>query len=101
MSLFNSTYWIYMLPDFLLMGLAQLYVNSTYKKWSQVQASSRASGAEAAERLIRNNGMYEVKIQGVKGNLTDHYDPSQKVLRLSIPRCIPGALSSCPGYRRP
>jgi Zn-dependent membrane protease YugP len=83
MSFFNSTYWIYMLPAFLLMGLAQLYVNSTYKKWSQVQASSRASGAEAAERLIRYNGMYEVKIQGVKGNLTDHYDPRQKVLRLS------------------
>lgn len=83
MSLFNSTYWIYMLPAFILMFLAQLYVNSTYKKWGQVQASSWASGAEAAERLIRYNGMYEVKIQGVKGNLTDHYDPRQKVLRLS------------------
>jgi hypothetical protein len=44
---------------------------------------SRVSGAEAAQRLIRYGGMYNVEIQPVRGNLTDHYDPRKKVLRLS------------------
>jgi Zn-dependent membrane protease YugP len=65
------------------MILVQWYVNSSYRKWSQVPANSRVSGAEAAQRLIRTNGLYDVNVEGVAGNLTDHYDPRQKVLRLS------------------
>lgn len=72
-----------MAPAFLLMLVAQLYVNSTYRKWSRVPVSSRMTGAEAAERLIRYQGLSDVAIQGVRGNLTDHYDPSKKILRLS------------------
>lgn len=80
---FNTSYWIYMLPAILLTLLAQLYVSSTYRKWSQIQARSRISGSEAAGRLVRQRGLYDVKIEGVRGNLTDHYDPRNKVLRLS------------------
>ncbi len=72
-----------MAPAFILMMLAQFYVNSTYRKWSRVQARSRMSGSQAAERLIRYGGLYGITIQGVRGKLTDHYDPRSKTLRLS------------------
>jgi hypothetical protein len=65
------------------MMAAQWYVTSAYRKWGQVGNRSRLSGAEAAQRLIRAGGLYDVNIEGVAGNLSDHYDPRQKVLRLS------------------
>jgi uncharacterized protein len=80
---FNPTYWLFMAPAFLIMMAAQFYVKSTYKKWSRVASRSRVSGAQAAERLIRYGGLYDVEVQAVRGNLTDHYDPRKKVLRLS------------------
>ena len=83
MLFYNPTYFLYMLPALLLMMAAQWYVSSVYRKWSQVPNRSRLSGAEAAQRLIRNGGLYEVEVEGVAGNLSDHYDPRKKVLRLS------------------
>jgi uncharacterized protein len=83
MFFFNPYYLIFMAPAIILMMVVQWYVNSAYKKWSQVPASSRISGAEAAQRLIRSAGLYDVRVEGVSGNLTDHYDPRKKVLRLS------------------
>jgi len=74
---------IFMLPAFILMMITSAYVKSAYNKWSKVQASSRLTGAQAAERLISSGGLYDVRIEGVRGNLTDHYDPRKKVLRLS------------------
>lgn len=79
----NPTYLLFMAPAFLLMLAVQWYVNSAYRKWSQVPARSHMSGAQAAQRLIERGGLYDVKIEGVQGNLTDHYDPRSKVLRLS------------------
>jgi Zn-dependent membrane protease YugP len=83
MFFYNPTYWLFMAPAFLVMMLTQIYVSSTYKKWSRVQARSQVSGVEAAERLIRYGGLAGVDVQGVRGNLTDHYDPRKKILRLS------------------
>jgi uncharacterized protein len=83
MYLFNSSYLLYMLPAFIIMLVTQWYVNSSYKKWSRVPNRNRLSGADAAQRLIRNGGLIDVRVEGVAGNLTDHYDPRQKVLRLS------------------
>jgi len=83
MYLFNPTYMMYMLPAIIIMLVTQWYVSSSYRKWSKVPNRNRLSGAEAAQRLIRNSGLYDVQIEGVAGNLTDHYDPRQKVLRLS------------------
>jgi Zn-dependent membrane protease YugP len=74
---------MYMLPAFILMLVVQWYVQSAYKKWSQVPSRSRITGAQAAKRLIQLGGLYDVKVEGVRGNLTDHYDPREKVLRLS------------------
>ncbi|RPI35258.1 MAG: zinc metallopeptidase [Chloroflexota bacterium] len=80
---FDIRYMIFMLPAFILMMAVQWYVSSAYKKWSRVPARSRLSGAQAAQRLVQANGLYDVQIEGVPGNLTDHYDPRRKVLRLS------------------
>jgi hypothetical protein len=83
MFFFNPTYLMYMLPAFVLMMLTTWYVNAAYKKWSRVRASSSLTGYQAAQRLISTGGMYGVQVQGVAGNLTDHYDPRNKTLYLS------------------
>jgi Zn-dependent membrane protease YugP len=83
MMFFDINYLIYMLPAFILMMAAQAYVNSAYQKWSKVQARSHFTGAEAAQRLINNGGLYDVRVEQVRGNLTDHYDPRSKILHLS------------------
>jgi Zn-dependent membrane protease YugP len=80
---FNINYLIFMIPAILLMLLAQLLVKSAYARWSKVPATSRLTGADAAARLISQGGMYGVRIEGTPGQLSDHYDPRQKVLRLS------------------
>ncbi|PRO66830.1 zinc metallopeptidase [Alkalicoccus urumqiensis] len=58
-------------------------VKSTYKKYSKVGASSGMTGAETAQRILHENGIYDVSVEPVKGQLTDHYDPRAKVVRLS------------------
>lgn len=83
MFFFDPRYMIFMLPAFLLMMAVQWYVNSAYQKWSRVPARSRMSGAQAAQRLIERGGLYDVRVEGVQGNLTDHYDPRTNILRLS------------------
>ena len=82
MIFFDPTYMIFMLPAILLMIIAQGYVSGAYRKWSQVIARSRLTGAQAAQRLISAGGL-GVSINGVSGKLTDNYDPRRKVLNLS------------------
>lgn len=83
MFFYNPTYLLFMAPALILMMLTSWYVKSAYNKWSRVQSSSRMTGTEAAQRLISRGGLYGVKIEGVRGNLSDHYDPRTKTLRLS------------------
>ncbi len=83
MFFFDPRYLLFMAPAFILMMIVQWYVKSAYDKWSKVPARSRLTGAQAAERLIQNGGLYGVRVEGVQGQLTDHYDPRSKVLRLS------------------
>lgn len=83
MFFYDPTYLCFMAPAFLLMMLTSWYVRSAYNKWSRVPASSRLTGAQAAQRLISTGALYGVKIEGVGGNLSDHYDPRTKTLRLS------------------
>ena len=63
--------------------LAQLYINYNYKKFSEKSNSTNITGAEAARKILHNNELQNVKIEQVGGNLTDHYDPKNKVVRLS------------------
>ncbi|HLR40888.1 MAG TPA: zinc metallopeptidase [Virgibacillus sp.] len=62
---------------------AQSKVKNTYKKYSKIATSSYMTGAEVARKILDDNGLYDVKIEQVKGVLSDHYDPRQKVVRLS------------------
>ena len=82
MLFFDPTYMIFMLPAFILMLIAQGYVNGAYRKWSQVMALSRLTGAQVAQRLISASGL-NINVDGVRGKLTDNYDPRQKTLHLS------------------
>ena len=63
--------------------LASAKVNSTYRKYAGVSSRSGMTGADAARHLLNSNGIYDVQIEHVSGNLTDHYDPKNRVLRLS------------------
>lgn len=81
---FDANYLLFVaLPSLILMGLTSWYVKSAYAKWSRVRAGSGLTGAEAARRLISSNGLYGLQLQGVGGDLTDHYDPRNKTLYLS------------------
>jgi uncharacterized protein len=83
MFFYDPSYLCFMAPAFILMAIASWYVRSAYNKWSRVPASSRLTGAQAAQRLVSSGALYGVKIEGVGGNLSDHYDPRTKTLRLS------------------
>ncbi len=63
--------------------IASAKVSSTFNKYNKVPAMSGMTGAQAAQQLLQSAGIYDVSVQQVGGNLTDHYDPSAKVLRLS------------------
>lgn len=63
--------------------VAQAKVNSTFSKYSQVGNYGRVTGAEAAQRILHGAGVYDVRVEHIAGNLTDHFDPRSKVLRLS------------------
>jgi uncharacterized protein len=80
---FNSQYLIYMVPAFILMALTSWYVKSAYRRWLKVPARSRMTGYQAAQRLITSAGLYGIQIDGIRGNLTDNYDPRNKTLHLS------------------
>jgi Zn-dependent membrane protease YugP len=83
MFLFDPNYLMYMLPALLLTMLASMYVRSTYNRWSRVPARSGLTGAQAAQRLINNGGLYGVQIEAIAGKMSENYDPRTKVLRLS------------------
>lgn len=63
--------------------MASARVNSVFNKYNRVAAASGMTGAEAAKRILNAAGIYDVSVEHVRGNLSDHYDPRSKVLRLS------------------
>lgn len=75
--------YLLLIPGLLLAFYAQWKVKSAYAKYSKVPLSSRVSGAEAAERILRQNGNDVVQIAQVTGQLTDNYNPKTEVLSLS------------------
>ena len=76
-------YWMLLVPAMLIALWAQVRVSSTFRRYSQVRALRGYTGAQAAEAVLRANGVYGVRIQRVRGNLTDHFDPRSNVIRLS------------------
>lgn len=79
---FDPTY-ILIIIGVLLSLAASAKVKSTFGRYSGVRSLSGMTGAQAAERILHRAGIYDVGIARVSGNLTDHYDPRNKVLRLS------------------
>ncbi|MGI5079933.1 zinc metallopeptidase [Treponema denticola] len=82
---FDYYYLVLVVPTLLLSLYAQFKVKSAFSKYSQVQTIRKISGKEAAALLLRSNSISNVSIQRIGGSLSDHYDPSHKVLRLSDP----------------
>lgn len=82
MLFYDATY-ILVLIGALLSMWASARVNTTYRKYAKVRSMSGLTGAEAARRILNGAGIYQVRIEHISGNLTDHYDPREKVLRLS------------------
>ena len=80
---FDWTYVVLVLPCLILSLWASANVNSTFKKYSKQYSLRQLTGAEAAQRVLRANGVHGVRIERVSGNLTDHYDPKTNVIRLS------------------
>ena len=76
-------YLILVLPALLFSLWASSRVNTVFKKYANVLSLRNLTGAAAAEAVLRANGVYDVRIEPVRGNLTDHYDPESNVIRLS------------------
>src|SRR6187549_4289404 len=69
---------------FMLIGMAVQYrLKSKFKEYGEVPTSSGLSGKEVAEKMLRDNGIYDVQVVSVPGFLSDHYDPSKKTVNLS------------------
>lgn len=81
--LFDPLYWIIMGPAILLALWAQARVRHAYETYSRVHAGSGLTGSELARRLLQEAGLHDVPVEGVAGQLTDHYDPRNRVVRLS------------------
>ena len=80
---FDWTYVVLVLPCILLSLIASNMVNKTFEKYSKQLSRRGITGAEAAQRVLYANGVRNVRIERVAGNLTDHYDPRTNVIRLS------------------
>ena len=80
---FDWPYVYLVLPCLILSLWASARVNSTFKRYSRQFSSRGITGADAAQRVLRANGIGNVRIERIGGNLTDHYDPSTNVIRLS------------------
>lgn len=78
-------YIICFVPFLILSLWAQHRVGSTFRAWSQVQAASNRTGAEVARAILDRNGLQDVEVRAVPGELSDHYDPSSRTVNLSDP----------------
>lgn len=80
---FDYTYLVFVLPALLIALVAQIKVKTTFHKYAKVMNARGLSGAEVAAKILSSNGVLDVAVQRVSGNLTDHFDPTARVIRLS------------------
>ena len=81
--IFDMTYLVLVLPAVIFAVWANIKVNSTFKRYSALRPIGGMTGAEAARRVLDANGLYNVRIEHIHGNLSDHFDPRTNVIRLS------------------
>lgn len=80
---FDYSYFLFMVPALIVSIYAQIKVSSTFSKYSKVRNSRGLTGADAANRVLAQNGVEGVAVEHVSGDLTDHFDPRTNVIRLS------------------
>ena len=79
----DGTY-ILVIIALLISLLVQFNMNRTFQKYSRIRGASGLTGAQTAEQILRNAGIYHVRVEHIRGNLNDHYDPRSKVLSSRI-----------------
>jgi len=82
MFFFDSTI-IILLPAIIISALAQLKIKSSFSKYSKVNSMNGYTGAQVARMLLDDGGLFDIPVEIVRGKLTDHYDPTKRVMRLS------------------
>lgn len=82
MFFFDSTILI-LLPAIIIAALAQMKIKSTFSKYSKVNSANGYTGAQVAKMIMDANGLFDIPVEIAPGKLTDHYDPSKRVMRLS------------------
>ena len=75
--------FLILIPAMIFSFWAQFKVNSTFKKYARIPNRHGLTGAEAARRVLDAAGLYHIRVEHVRGHLTDHYDPREEVIRLS------------------
>jgi len=83
--IFDPVYWLVIGLGMALSLGAQALVRGRFAKYSQLPTRSGMTGAQVAQAILRENGIRDVRIEGVRGTMTDHYDPTSRTLRLSEP----------------
>lgn len=83
MPYFYDPTYIIIIPAIIFALIAQINVTSTFQKYSKVRNARGFTGRDVARQILDNNGLYNVRIEQVSGNLSDHYDPRNNVVRLS------------------
>ena len=79
----NMNIWIIFGVFMILSWIVSATLKSRFKKYSKIPTDNGMSGREIAERMLRDNGIYDVKVESVQGQLTDHYNPDKKTINLS------------------
>ncbi len=79
----NMNIWIIFIAFMILSWIVSSVLKSKFKKYSKIPVDNGMSGRDIAEKMLRDNGIYDVKVQSVPGQLTDHYNPENKTINLS------------------
>jgi uncharacterized protein len=79
----DPLYWMMMIPVFILSAFSSFRVKSTFSKYSKISTSSGFTGADTAREILKTNGLTNVQVVETSGFLSDHYDPTKRVVRLS------------------
>ncbi|MBR4723655.1 MAG: zinc metallopeptidase [Clostridia bacterium] len=82
MYFYDPTYFL-VLIGFLLASFASMGVQRAFNKYSKVKSVRHYTGKDAARKILDENGLYNIRVENISGNLTDHFDPSSNVIRLS------------------
>ncbi len=80
---FDYWYIVLVLPMLLLSMVIQIKLRSTYANYSKVSSRRGVTGAQMAEKVLHDNGIYDIRVETIRGELTDHYSPKEGVIRLS------------------